>query len=69
METNFSSLLTEHSRLSLAEVLHLFGFSRSTLFARIKAGKFPKPIQVIGRNFWVAKEILDLLLYEENNRA
>lgn len=35
--------------IRMAEVCHLTSMSRSTVYAKVAAGKFPKPVNVHGR--------------------
>ncbi|MCU1224256.1 MAG: alpA [Edaphobacter sp.] len=46
------------SILRLRKVLERTGFSRSTLYLRIAAGSFPRPISLGGRSVgWVDSEV------------
>ena len=45
--------------LRCPQVQHKVGFSRSTLYAEIKAGRFPKPIKLTSKRCvgWLAEEV------------
>ena len=46
----------------LATVKHVTGLSRSTIYLRIKQGKFPKPVKLGGRAVgWVEQDVQNWL--------
>jgi len=48
--------------IKLPQVIHMTGLSRSTIYAYIKAEKFPKPLKVGDRAVaWLCEEIEDWL--------
>jgi len=54
--------INQPGRLRSAHVLALCGFSHSTLYARIKNGKFPRPDGMDGGlNFWNTQTIKSYL--------
>lgn len=48
----------QHDLLRLPQVLARVGYSRSTLYSKIKAGEFPAPISLGARSVaWISGEI------------
>ncbi|WP_417789130.1 helix-turn-helix transcriptional regulator [Terasakiella pusilla] len=59
MNTNISN--TQKSVLRLTDILSLTGFkSRSTIWRKLRAGKFPEPIELgNGQIGWLESEVLE----------
>lgn len=45
----------------LRAVLDCVHWSRTTLYQRVREGKFPRPIALDGRTFWIAGDVEDWL--------
>lgn len=56
-ERNVSAKTFEVSLLSERDVLNRIPVNRSTLWRRINAGTFPKPIALGKRTFWRSDEV------------
>ncbi|HEL3778693.1 TPA: AlpA family transcriptional regulator [Stenotrophomonas maltophilia] len=54
---NESTAVTPSRLLRRAEVLARVGMAKSTLYLRISAGKFPKPVHLGSSVRWVESEI------------
>ncbi|MGE8274028.1 helix-turn-helix transcriptional regulator [Stenotrophomonas sp.] len=54
---NESTAVTPSRLLRRAEVLALVGMAKSTLYLRISAGTFPKPVHLGSSVRWVESEI------------
>lgn len=54
---NESAAVTPSRLLRRAEVLARVGMAKSTLYLRISAGKFPKPVHLGSSVRWVESEI------------
>ncbi|MHC1660598.1 helix-turn-helix transcriptional regulator [Stenotrophomonas maltophilia] len=54
---NESTAATPSRLLRRAEVLARVGIAKSTLYSRISAGKFPKPVHLGSSVRWVESEI------------
>ena len=52
--------LHQLGRLRTRHVLALAGWSHSTLYNRLKSGKFPAP-QSDGRNYWTTDQVREAL--------
>ncbi|WP_341919393.1 hypothetical protein [Hydrocarboniphaga effusa] len=53
--------LDQPGRLLTCHVLALSGWSQSTLYSRIKAGKFPAPKRDHRLNYWTTHEVKEAL--------
>lgn len=69
MQDTGSHGLADHARLRVREVLELCAISRATLYKRLAAGTFPRPVKVAGSVRWAAGEIRQLLEQEEQHRG
>lgn len=52
--------MTDHTELDLvgtAEVKRRIPMSDATLWRWIRAGRFPKPLKIVGKNFWRSDEL------------
>jgi predicted DNA-binding transcriptional regulator AlpA len=43
--------------LSCHEIVDEFGFSRATIYRRVAAGVFPRPVKIGGSTRWLRREI------------
>ena len=60
-------LLPETGFLRLSSVLKVFPVSKSTWWAGVKAGRFPKPIKLTKRTTaWKAQDIRELIETKNN---
>jgi prophage regulatory protein len=62
MLQNLNNVLTERI-LRRDRVQSVTGLSRSTIYAEIKAGRFPKQVQLTGRRSvgWIESEVNDFI--------
>lgn len=49
--------LPDNARVRRDQVMQLFGYSRTTLWRRIRSKQFPAAIEDGGLNFWTAGQI------------
>ena len=47
--------------LDIPKILAVIPISKSSWWAGVKSGKYPKPIKHGGRTFWKAQDIQDLI--------
>lgn len=65
---NESTAVTPSRLLRRAEVLARVGMAKSTLYLRISAGKFPKPVHLGSSVRWVESEIDSWIQHQMEQR-
>ena len=60
-EVNQVSDLHGPGFLRMKRVLQLTGWKKSTLYRRIRDGKFPRPVKDIGISSWRNQDVLDYI--------
>lgn len=55
------SQFPEKGFVDIPRILGIFPISKSSWWAGVKTGKYPKPIKHGGRTFWKAEDILNLI--------
>jgi predicted DNA-binding transcriptional regulator AlpA len=62
MESNMTSPLPEAGFLRLPQVLRLFPVGRSTWWAGVKSGRYPKPVKIGERcTAWRVEDLRELM--------
>ncbi|SDB03718.1 helix-turn-helix transcriptional regulator [Bauldia litoralis] len=55
--------------LRIAEVKGIVGLGHTSIYARIAAGEFPRPIKVGSRTLWSYREVQDWIVRQLRSRA
>lgn len=63
-----TSRLDQPCRLMTRHVMALSGWSHSTLYARIAAGRFPRPRKDGRMSWWMASDVLAALGLDESSK-
>lgn len=58
---NIDALYRERDIVRTKDGPGLLGISRRTLWARVKSGRFPKPVRDGGMTFWTGADLLALV--------